>query len=65
MWLFGIVEEDKIILKKEQSFLKEERENIEEIIEKRIQIFAHELLEEKGLNLNDIEKIRNSSSSEV
>ena len=52
MWLFGIVEEDKIILKKEQSFLKEERENIEEIIEKRIQIFAHELLEEKGLNLN-------------
>lgn len=65
MWLFGIVEEDKIILKKEQSFLKEERENIEEIIEKRIQIFAHELLEEKSLNLNDIEKIRNSSSSEV
>lgn len=65
MWLFGLVEEDRIILKKEQSFLKEERERIEEVIEKRIAKFAHELLEEKGLNLKEIEKIRNSSSSET
>lgn len=65
MQLSGLVEEDKIILKKDQSFLKEERENIEEVIEKRIQIFVYRLLEEKGLNLNDIEKIRHSGSSEV
>lgn len=65
MWLFGLVEEDRIILKKERSFSKEEKENIEEVIQKRIQIFIHELLEEKGMVLDDIEKIRDSSSSEV
>lgn len=65
MWLFGLVEEDRIILKKERSFSKEEKENIEEVIQKRIQIFIHELLEEKGMGLDDIEKIRDSCSSEV
>lgn len=45
--------------------MKEEKERIEEVIEERIIRYAHELLEEKGLNLREIEKIRHSSTSEA
>ena len=53
----GLVENDKIINKKEKSFLEDERKDIKKTIENSIISFIEEILNDENLNLDDIELI--------
>ena len=53
----GLVQDDKIIIKKERSFLDEDRKNIKKVIKDSIIKFIEEILHEADLKLNDIELI--------
>jgi len=50
-------EEGRVLLKKEKDFLKEERTNLEKVIEETIAKYILEILEQAGLQINDIEII--------
>ena len=56
----GLVEEGKIIYKREKDFQKEDRKNIEEVIKNTIFSFIDDLIEEKEIAITKIEKIRTS-----
>ena len=53
----GLVQDDKIIMKKERSFLDEDRKNIKKAIKDSIIKFIEEILHEADLKLKDIELI--------
>lgn len=53
----GLVENDKIINKKEKSFLEDERKDIKKTIEDSIINFIEEILNDENLKLDDIELI--------
>ncbi len=55
--LFGLVEEDKIILKKEKDFSEQEKKNIEKTIEEAIIVYIHEILKQEKIDLSEISKI--------
>lgn len=56
--LYGIIENDgKILKKQEKDFIKEERKNIEAVIEKTIINYIESLLSESKLDIDNIEKI--------
>ena len=59
----GLVENGKIIIKKEKDF--EENKKSPQIIEEKIEKYIKEILEEKIIKLEDIEQIRNISTTEV
>lgn len=54
---YGLIEKDKIILKKEKDFLDEDRNKIEEAIKNTIINFIENILDEKNIKLNHIELI--------
>ena len=53
----GLIEDKKIISKKERDFVSDDRENIEEAIENSIVEYTNELLKQNNMTINDIEKI--------
>lgn len=53
----GLIEEGRIIEKREKNFLDEEREKIEEIIENTILSNIKGLLKSSNLTLKEIERI--------
>ena len=53
----GLVDNGKVILKKERDFLEDEKNNIEEVIENEIKRYIQEVLECAGKKLKDIELI--------
>ena len=54
---FGLIEKDKVILKKEMDFSKENKENIKDVIITKIEQYVKEILNEKKLSLKDIKLI--------
>ncbi len=53
----GLVEDGKIIAKKEKDYTKEERMQIENVIENTILEYVNQILDEANLSLKDIELI--------
>ena len=54
---YGLVDGGSIIAKKERDFTYEDKEHIEEIIKKSIIEYIQNLLDEKNIDIKDIEKI--------
>lgn len=54
---FGLIEKNKVILKKESDFDKGSKDDIKEIIVNKIEQYVNEILVEKKINLEDIELI--------
>lgn len=59
----GLIDNEKILLKEEKDFLEEERANIKETIEENLVKNIKKILDTAKLSINEIEKIRNWSSS--
>ena len=55
--LFGLLEDEKILFKKERDFVSEDRENIEQAIENTIVEYLEEILSQKNITIKEIEKI--------
>lgn len=53
----GLVENGKIIIKKEKDITNTDKENIEEFLIKSIVKYINEILDEENIKMNDIEKI--------
>ena len=53
----GLVEKDKILVKKEIDFSEEDRKKITNVIEERIINFINEILMQKKITYNEIESI--------
>lgn len=61
----GLVDNERILLKKEKDFLEEERINIKKSIEENLIKYIQEILNIKRISIKDIDKIRNRGSTEV
>lgn len=55
---FGLIDNGKVILKKEKDFLENEKQNIERTIEENFIKYIEEILNEEKITLKEIEKIR-------
>ena len=55
--LFGLIEDERILLKRERDFTVEDREGIEQAIEKTIVEYIEELLLERNITIKEIERI--------
>lgn len=53
----GVIDKDKVIIKKERDFLEEEKDNLENIIENEIEHYIEELLMKNGNSLDEIQMI--------
>lgn len=53
----GLVDEEGIVIKKEKDLLKEEKQNIKEIIINTIKDYIFDILSEQNISINDIEFI--------
>ena len=60
----GLTKDEKILIKRERDFLDSEKRNIKTVIVEIITDYIREILEEANLKLNEIEQIRNCSSTE-
>ena len=54
---FGLIEGEKIISRRERDFYKEDKEHIENTIEKRVKDYIDEILEENNIKIQSIEAI--------
>ena len=54
---FGLIEGNKVLLKKEMDFSKENKENIKDVIITKIEQYVKGILKEKEISLKDIELI--------
>ena len=55
--LFGLIEDERILLKRERDFTVEDREGIEQAIEKTIVEYIEEILLERNITIKEIERI--------
>ena len=55
--LFGLIEDERILLKRERDFTVEDREGIEQAIEKTIVEYIEEILLKRNITIKEIERI--------